>query len=339
MLSKAESSSSVRIGTGAINYDKITSILAPRLRDVPLRYWWEATRPRMFAVWLAAGLIPGSVSFLNSVFEPVTFLLETLLCWQLLSLSCWADEYGDFEKGVDGPGRLGPIRPVQRGDIPANTMLKGCVVLAVACCATGLILVLWATWRLRLALWVPAIFIGVGAACVAAAFAYTMGRHPYGYRGWGDFASFFFFGPIAGGGGYWLYAGTLDWLVLLPSCGAAILLAQTINLQNLRDFCNDTAHGKRTTAVILGRSKAEIYHYLMTVAACLCYVLFPVCASLSDPQNYLFVVTFVPLIKHCIDFRRIVSSEDSPAKLDTLMSPLVRAMALTTIAFCLFINL
>ena len=318
---------------------RLNSIMQARLRDVPFRFWWEATRPRMFAVWLAAGIIPGAVALLDGVFEIATFLLETLLCWMLLSLSCWADEYGDLEKGVDNENRLGPIRPVQRGDIPPRTMLKGCILLAAASCAVGLVLVVWSVVRLHSGWGIFAAYIAAGAICIWAAFTYTMGKRPYGYHGWGDFASYFFFGPVAGVGGYWLYANTMNWLVLLPASGAAILLALTINLQNVRDFDNDAANGKRTTAVYLGKRGAEIYHYAMTAAACLCYLLFPVCLRMANPLNYLFVLTFIPLIIHCVDFHRIVHTEGSMARLDTLMSPLVRAMSYVAVLFCLCILL
>ena len=117
------------------------------------------------------------------------------------------------------------------------------------------------------------------------------------------------------------------------------LLALTINLQHLRDFDNDAANGKRTTAVYLGKRGAEIYHYAITAAACACYLLFPVCLRMANPLNYLFVLAFIPLVIHCIDFHRVVHTPGSMARLDTLMSPLVRAMSYVAVLFCLCILL
>jgi len=299
--------------------------------------WWEATRPRMFSVWLASGIIPGTVARLNGVFEPATFLLELLLCFLLLTLSCWADEYGDLKKGVDGANRLGPIRPLQRGEILPATMLRACIVLAVICGVVGVLLVVRSFLLHPTNPWGIVAFLLAGAVCIAAAFGYTMGKRPYGYRGLGDLVSFFFFGPVAGVGGFWLYAHTIDWLVLLPASAAGFLLVQTINLQNLRDFDNDRFHGKNTTAIILGRNRVIVYHYLLSLAALLCYALFPIASGLLSIQNFLFILAFIPLINHCIRFRKLIHSGECPSKLDTLMWPLSRAMGACAALFCLSI--
>jgi len=293
----------------------------------------------MFSVWLSSGIIPAAVAGLNGVFEPITFFLETLLCFLLLTLSCWADEYGDLEKGVDNENRTGPIRPMQRGEIQPAAMLRACILLAILCFLIGLSLVTWSFLRQPSSPWIFVVFLPIGVVCILAAFNYAMGKHPYGYRGLGDLASFFFFGPVAGFGGYWLYAHSIDWLVLLPMSAAGLLLTQTINLQNLRDFDNDRAHAKNTTAVVLGRQGAIVYHYLLTTVALLCYLLFPFLSGLTSVLNYLFILGFVPLISHCIRFAKIINSPSSPENLDTLMWPLTRAMGICAILFCISISL
>jgi 1,4-dihydroxy-2-naphthoate octaprenyltransferase len=324
-----------------------TAVVNRPQRRVLLRFWLEASRPRMFSVWLQAALVPGAVAWLNRVFDPLTFFLELLLCCLLLTLSCWADEYGDYRKGVDNAGRLGPIRPVQRGDIPLSLMLKACGVLALACFILGVVLVLYASARNGAALLVIPLFIAVGTGCIVAAFCYTIGKRPYGYRGLGDLVAWFFFGPVAGLGGYLLYDFNLDWSLLAPVSATGLLLVLTINLQNLRDFENDRAHGKRSTAVCLGFSRALRYHYALIVAAMLLYVLFPVVKGMTDPLNYLFVIAFAPLVSHMLRFGRSARTWDMSAglvqaqarALDALMWPLTRGMGILAVAFSLCVCL
>ena len=293
----------------------------------------------MFSVWLSSGIIPAAVAELKGLFEPLTFFLEILLCFLLLTLSCFADEYGDLKSGVDGVGRLGPIRPLQREEIQPATMLKACFLLAGLSFLVGVLLITWSFVRLQTRPWTFIFFLLVGIVCILAAFGYTMGKRPYGYNGLGDLVAFFFFGPVAGLGGYWLYAHSISWLVLLPSSSAGFLLAQTINLQNLRDFENDKTHGKNTTAVKLGRGKAVVYHYLLTITSLTCYLLFPILSNIPSVNNYLFVIGFIPLISHCLRFRRIVYSNTGSEELDTLMWPLTRGMGLCSLLFCVSILL
>jgi 1,4-dihydroxy-2-naphthoate octaprenyltransferase len=301
----------------------------------------------MFSVWLQASLVPGAMAWLNRVFDPCTFIMETLLCFLLLTLSCWADEYGDHKKGVDNDDRLGPIRPVQRGDIPLSVMLMSCVALALTCFTVGLALVCYASLRNHLSSLILLVFVVVGIGCIVAAFRYTMGKRPYGYRGLGDLAAWFFFGPVAGLGGYLLYDFTLDWTLLAPVSATGLLLVLTINLQNLRDFENDRAHGKRSTAICLGFSRARGYHYALAIAAMLLYMLFPVIRGMTNPANYLFVIAFIPLVSHMLCFRRLTQTQDKATELDraqaraldTLMWPLTRGMGILAATFSLCICL
>jgi 1,4-dihydroxy-2-naphthoate octaprenyltransferase len=301
----------------------------------------------MFSVWLGAALVPMASAQLHHIFDPLTFLFEALLCFLLLTLSCWADEYGDAEKGVDNAARLGPIRPLQRGLIPSATMLRACALLAVAVFTVGVLLVAYTTLRTDAPLWMPLGFVGMGVLCVLAAFGYTMGKRPYGYRGWGDLSAYLFFGPIAGLGGYYLYGLSFDWLLLLPVSATGLLLVVTINLQNIRDLSNDRACGKRSTAVCLGLRGACVYHRLLVGAALLLFVLYPVSLHMTSPLNYIFIVGFVPLIRHLVHFSRLVRCaptaqelpEEQARSLDTLMWPLARGMGIVAVLFAVSICL
>jgi len=305
-----------------------------RLTDVPFKYWWESSRTRILPACLPSGIVPGAFALLNDIFEPVILFLSILLCFLLNTLACWANEIGDFEKGVDNQGRLGPIRPVQRGDIPVAVMGKACIFLALLSAVVGLFLILWSCLRLPTAPWMLAILIAVGLLCIAAAFLYTMGSHPYGYRGLGDLVSFLAFGPIACIGAYWLYGHTIDWLILLPALAVGFLVALTVNIQNMRDLDNDALWGKHTMANILGRERAILYHCSLVIAAFICCSLFCIFIGFSKPQNYLFLVLFIPLFYHCFCVFRQFKKRESPANLDKLTWQLVIGIALPMTAFC-----
>lgn len=313
--------------------------VAAARRPFPLKAWIEASRPRMLSLALASGVVPGAVAAHYGVFSPVILALEFALCTVLLVVSCWADEYGDLEKGVDNEDRLGPIRPVQRGEITPGEILTGSLAGAALALAIGVALVL-SSFGFSLAHWKEMlIFLGVGLFGIWAAFAYTMGKRPYGYRGLGDVSAFLFFGVVAGLGGFYLYGHTLEWSVLLPMSGVGALFVATINLQNLRDFENDEAHGKITTAVVLGRRNAVRYHFCLVIGAMAGYLAFPLAAGLHEWWRYAFVIAFAPLVNHLVKFSRIMRSDVSPKALDTLMWPLTRAMGAVALLFALGVAL
>lgn len=295
---------------------------------------WEATRPRMFPVWVSSSIVPAAIAIRQGVFDPLTFVLEALLCFCLLTLSCWADEYGDFDHGVDNEDRLGPHRPLQRGEISMRQMLVACLCLAAFSLAVIITLISYSCLRQPTPAWVPWALLGAGAVAIVSAFLYTIGKHPYGYHGWGDLSAYLFFGPVACMVGFWAYGHTWDWSVLLPASAVGMMLVVTINLQNIRDFDNDEAHGKRTTAVCLGKRGAVAYHYVLIAASAACYIAFPIANGMTNPLHYLFVVALIPFAQHAFAFRRVIAQGD-PKQLDTLMWPLCRGMLIACVAFCI----
>jgi 1,4-dihydroxy-2-naphthoate octaprenyltransferase len=125
--------------------------------------------------------------------------------------------------------------------------------------------------------------IAVGAACIAAAWLYTGGSRPYGYRGFGEVAVFVFFGLVAVLGTQYVQALRVDWVggVLAVAMGA--LSSAVLVANNLRDIPTDAVSGKVTLAVRLGDARTRIlYQALVAIAGLLtlglCYAT-PWCAT------------------------------------------------------------
>ena len=134
----------------------------------------------------------------------VVLLALTTVCLQILSNL--SNELGDTLSGTDRSDRQGIHYSIQDGEmtVPEMKRLIGC--FAVLSCLVGFAMV-WRAFGTVLAP-LPAAFLALGAAAVWAAMHYTLGKHPYGYRGLGDIFVFIFFGLATVCGGYFL-----TWLV------------------------------------------------------------------------------------------------------------------------------
>ena len=111
------------------------------------------------------------------------------------------------------------------------------------------------------------ILLVIGALAIVAALAYTGGPWPYGYRGLGEVFVFIFFGLVAVGGTAYLQAGRLEPLFVVAAIPVGTLTTAILVVNNLRDIPTDTAAGKRTLAVVLGRRATVIeYELLLAVA-------------------------------------------------------------------------
>ena len=106
-----------------------------------------------------------------------------------------------------------------------------------------------------------------GVAAVWAAWNYTGGKNPYGYRGLGEVAVFIFFGLVAVLGTQVTQAGAIDLAGLAGAVGIGAVAAALNLTNNLRDIDGDAASGKVTLAVRLGAPRTRrLYAGLIALA-------------------------------------------------------------------------
>ena len=202
--------------------------------------------------------------FLVIIFAALTAIL-------LQILSNLANDYGDFKKGTDGAKRVGPQREMQSGAITEQEMKRSLVFTSALCLISGALLIFVfarLTWQEL------AVFAALGIGAVLAALLYTLGKHPYGYRGLGDLYCFLFFGWAAVAGTFYLATKSLDFSVLLPASAMGFLSNAVLNINNMRDYENDKISGKNSLAVKLGLKKAFVYHCLLIVGAFVCLTVY-----------------------------------------------------------------
>ncbi|EQD37702.1 1,4-dihydroxy-2-naphthoate octaprenyltransferase, partial [mine drainage metagenome] len=147
----------------------------------------------------------------------------------------------------DQPGRLGPPRAASSGLVAPQLVLAAAVAAFVLAAAIGVWLCSVTSWWL----------LAVGAACLLAAWLYTGGPRPYGYRGFGELAVFVFFGLVATCGTVYVEIGRVGTLAVLAAILPGALAAALLLVNNIRDIATDAAVGKRTLAVMLGPQRSR----------------------------------------------------------------------------------
>ncbi len=220
-----------------------------------------------------SGIILGIMIAANETiinFFSVTLLINTTICLQILSNL--ANEYGDMSKGTDNNKRLGPIRSIQNGSLSQKNILNAIFVFIILSIMNGIFLLIVSLDSI----FSPSgiMFLILGAAAIAAAILYTVGKHAYGYRGLGDIFVFIFFGLISTIGAYTLSGGINPLPIILPASAIGLLSCAVLNINNIRDIENDELCGKRTLAVRLGIKKARLYHLAIISCAIVAQTLY-----------------------------------------------------------------
>ncbi len=217
--------------------------------------WLAGARPRTLPAALAPVLVGTGAAAALDGFRLVPALLALVVALALQVAVNYANDYSDGRRGTDAD-RVGPMRLVGSGAAtPRQVLLAAGLAFGVAAVA-GLVLAALSSW----------VLIAVGAVCIAAAWTYTGGPLPYGYRALGEVFVFVFFGLVAVVGTTYVQTRTLPGLAFAVAVPIGLLSVALLMVNNLRDIAGDAVVGKRTLAVLLSeRVTRLVYVALLAV--------------------------------------------------------------------------
>ncbi len=212
-----------------------------------LQQWVEGARPRTLPASVAPVAVGLGAAFAVGHGSWGLALLALVVAGCLQVGSNYANDYSDGVRGTDAV-RVGPVRLVgQQLAAPETVKLAAYLALFFAGLFGLALIALTQTWLLLL----------VGAAALLAAWRYTGGERPYGYRGLGEISVFVFFGLAATLGTLYTQTGTLSWPGLFGAVGVGALAMALLVVNNLRDIPTDALNGKQTLAVRLGDARTR----------------------------------------------------------------------------------
>jgi len=303
-----------------------------------LKAWVKAGRPRTLPLAITCVLIGAAISLSHISLDQLpdarfyTVLGLTLLTVIYLQvLANYANDYGDFKKGTDGPERSD--RAMASGEISEKEMKRALVVTSTKAFVVGCTTVLFALDFDLAKSAITLFFITLGCSSIYAAIRYTMGSGAYGYKGLGDFVVLMFFGYIGVLGVAYLLSGELNLYWLLPATFSGLMSVVVLNLNNLRDHVNDAKSGKNTLVVKLGFKNAKLYHAALILVSWT--TMLPFLFGIHDLPLWKGGVWYVLIaliqLKHLV----FVMKTTEPERLD----PELKKIALTAFVVALFMFL
>lgn len=284
--------------------------------------WIQAFRLRTLPLALSSAILGSFLAYADGKFDLTVFILTLFTTLFLQVLSNLANDFGDSVHGTDNSNRLGPERTVQSGKISKKEMKILIVVFVVLSFLSGSLLIYIGLRNSKS--WLIVLYFLLGIASISAAIKYTVGKNPYGYRGFGDLFVFVFFGLVGVCGTYFLHTNQFRFILLLPSASIGFLSSGVLNLNNMRDIENDAASGKKTLVVRIGSENAKIYHTLLIVLALVLSVIY-VIETWQSIYQLMFLLSIFPLGFHLFE----VFKNHVPHKLNNQL----KVLALTTFFF------
>jgi 1,4-dihydroxy-2-naphthoate octaprenyltransferase len=238
----------------------------PRFKD-----WLIALRPHTLPASIAPVCVGLALAIRNDVFEIPTAISAMFVAMFLQLAVNLANDYFDYQSGVDDSDSPGFERACASGRINPSTVKFTMYVMMILSVLPGLYLVSQGGFPLIVA----------GLLSLLATIGYSGGPFPYASYGLGDLMVFVFFGLVATSGTYYVQfcASTIDYvpfylpadflsltnvvIAIPPGCLSTAILV----INNLRDFESDRDAGKYTLAVLLGRTGSKIEYLILMVLA------------------------------------------------------------------------
>jgi 1,4-dihydroxy-2-naphthoate octaprenyltransferase len=218
--------------------------------------WIEGARPRTLPAAVAPVLVGTGAAAAAGDARPARALLALVVSLALQVAVNYANDYSDGIRGTDTQ-RVGPLRLVGSGvSSPAAVKRAALAAFAVAA-AAGLVLAALTTWWL----------VAIGAAAMLAAWFYTGGARPYGYRALGELSVFVFFGLVATIGTAYVQVERVTATAVAGGVGCGALACALLVVNNLRDIPTDSVTGKRTLAVLLGDRRTRVLYVALVAVA------------------------------------------------------------------------
>lgn len=259
--------------------------------------------------------------------RPGVAALLILTASLLQILSNLSNELGDTLSGTDAEGRQGMIYSLQDGTLSIPQMKRLITAVAVMCCISGFAMI-WCSFG-TVAGVLPLLFLALGAAAIWAAMRYTLGRNPYGYKGYGDIFVFIFFGLATTLGGCFLCghgAGIAG--AILPALSVGCLSVGVLNVNNIRDMKTDVAT-RTTVAIKMGERRAKVYQTVLVLGGIL-FMALNMALLTPSLKRWMFLLG-IPAF--CLHLRGVWTRTDRE------LDPMLPLLVLGTFAFSLLAGL
>jgi 1,4-dihydroxy-2-naphthoate polyprenyltransferase len=232
----------------------VTSALKAR---ASLGDWVAGARPRTLPAAVVPVAVGSGVADVFAGFHPWRAIGALIVALALQIGVNYANDYSDGIRGTDNV-RSGPMRLVASGlASPRRVLSLAIVALSIAAVAGVITVAVTGTWGLLV----------VGFAAIIAAWTYTGGKYPYGYRALGEVGVFLFFGIAAVVGTAYVQLERLSRLSFVLALPIGLLACALLVVNNLRDIPTDAQSGKTTLAVLLGDKATRQLYIALIIAA------------------------------------------------------------------------
>jgi 1,4-dihydroxy-2-naphthoate octaprenyltransferase len=219
---------------------------SPAVNRTDWKVWWQLTRPHTLTAAFAPVLLGTALAIENNGIHWGLFLAMLIASLLIQAATNMFNEYYDFKRGLDNENSIGIGGAIVRHGIKPGTVISLAFGLYGIAVLLGVYICMNSSW------WVAA----VGVVSLAAGYLYTGGPLPIAYTPFGELVAGFFMGVLIILISFYIQTGTVTLTSVLVSFPSFLLVGAILLANNIRDLDGDKEFGRRTLAILLGRSGA-----------------------------------------------------------------------------------
>ena len=214
--------------------------------DSGWRVWWQLTRPHTLTAAFAPVFLGTMIALNHTTIDWPLFWAMLIASLLIQAATNMFNEYYDFARGLDNENSVGIGGAIVRNGVTPKTVLTLALILYAIAAAIGIWICAQTSWWL----------LAVGGAAMAIGYLYTGGPYPIAYTPFGELFSGVVMGFLIVIIAFYIQTGNVTAEAAMLAIPSTLLVAAIMLANNIRDIVGDTASGRKTLAILVGREKA-----------------------------------------------------------------------------------
>ena len=214
--------------------------------DTGWRIWWQLTRPHTLTAAFAPVFLGTMIALTyGKIHFPLFFAMLIASVFIQMATNMF-NEYYDFKRGLDTEQSIGIGGTIVRNGVKPKTVLNLAFMLYGISVLIGIYICMETSWMLAV----------VGILSMMVGYFYTGGPYPIAYTPFGELFSGVVMGMLLILIAFYIQTGTVTTEAVLLSIPSMLLVAGIMLANNIRDLEGDKEGGRKTLAILVGRSNA-----------------------------------------------------------------------------------
>lgn len=214
--------------------------------DTGWRIWWQLTRPHTLTAAFAPVFLGTMIALTyGKIHFPLFFAMLIASIFIQMATNMF-NEYYDFKRELDTEDSIGIGGAIVRNGVKPKTVLNLAFALYGISVLIGIYICIETSWLLAL----------VGIVAMMIGYFYTGGPYPIAYTPFGELVSGVVMGMLLILIAFYIQTETVTTEAVLLSVPSMLLVGGIMMANNIRDIEQDTIGGRKTLAILTGRSHA-----------------------------------------------------------------------------------